>query len=235
MRLYLGGKMRGEPEFGHPMFDLAAGQLRRLGHEIFNPAAHDRKIGFEVKDKAGTVEELREQGVSTRDFLLADMDWILHNSEGMVCLPNWRQSLGTRAEITLHHAIGIPVWNIQEFINDGIEADQILPEHMHAEDNKSPRAQMLDNAKKLITGDRNNSYGPPTQDFDRTAGALNAYGYRGPGDRPLKPHDVAIIIMSVKMSRLVWTHDHKDSWEDIAGYSACGYECTLNEVGSNAV
>lgn len=93
----------------------------------------------------------------------------------------------------------------------------------------SPRASLLDEAKALVTGDRNNTYGAPTQDFDRTAGALTAMGYRGPNGRDLKAHDVAILVAMVKISRLMWTPQKRDSWADLAGYAACGYECAVTE------
>lgn len=92
----------------------------------------------------------------------------------------------------------------------------------------SPRADLLDGAKHLITGDRNNQYGPPTQDFQRTADAMNAYGYRAPGG-PLKPHDIAIIVSLIKISRLMWSPGKRDHWEDLAGYAGCGFECVQNE------
>lgn len=92
----------------------------------------------------------------------------------------------------------------------------------------SPRAGVLDEAKKLITGDRNNQYGPPTQDFDRTAAALNGLGYRL-NDKPLKGSDVAIIMATLKLSRLIWQRDKRDSWVDLAGYAGCGFECAEGE------
>ena len=46
------------------------------------------------------------------------------------------------------------------------------------------------------------------------------------------PHDIAIMIIQVKTSRLMWTPAKRDSWVDIAGYAGCGYECAT-EGGSN--
>ena len=92
----------------------------------------------------------------------------------------------------------------------------------------SPRASILHEAEELICGDRNNSYGPPTQDFSRTAGVLNALGYRSPsGD--IRPHDVAIFVAAVKLSRLMWSAGKRDNWTDLAGYAACGHECVVME------
>jgi Domain of unknown function (DUF6378) len=101
---------------------------------------------------------------------------------------------------------------------------------MGAMKDKSPRASALEEAVRLITGDRNNSYGPPTQDFQRAADAATAYGYRALGGRPIQPHDIALLVMLVKISRLQWTPGRRDSWVDIAGYAGCGYECAMEEL-----
>lgn len=93
----------------------------------------------------------------------------------------------------------------------------------------SPRADILDEAKNLITGDRNAQYGPPTADFARSAQILNAQGYSGPGGRPIEMHDVALMVIAVKLSRLAWSPGKRDSWADIAGYVGCGWECVVEE------
>jgi len=33
----------------------------------------------------------------------------------------------------------------------------------------------------------------------------------------------------LKVSRLSWRPDNPDSWVDIAGYAACGFECMISE------
>lgn len=88
----------------------------------------------------------------------------------------------------------------------------------------SVRGDVLDEAKQLITGDRNNAYGPPTQDFDRTAGMASAFGFQVNG-QPLQGHHVAIFMQLLKISRLAWTPTKRDSWVDAAGYAGCGAEC----------
>jgi hypothetical protein len=88
---------------------------------------------------------------------------------------------------------------------------------------KSLRKEMLEEADSLVNGDRNNTYGPPHQDFQRTADALTAFGFTVEG-KPLSAHHVAMILATVKLSRLVWTPGKRDSWVDLAGYAACGFE-----------
>jgi Domain of unknown function (DUF6378) len=96
-------------------------------------------------------------------------------------------------------------------------------------DRYSSREELLDEAKRLVSSDRNVEYGEPTADFDRIAGMMNTLGYRGPGGRNIMSHDVAIIQICLKLSRLSWKWDKMDTWADILGYGACGWECVENE------
>lgn len=102
----------------------------------------------------------------------------------------------------------------------------------------SPRSSALLEAEALITGDRNNQYGPPTQDFARTAELLRALGYvrlDAEGNAtPILASDVAIIIAQVKVSRIMHSRGKRDSWVDLAGYAACGYECAVEEEKADA-
>lgn len=102
----------------------------------------------------------------------------------------------------------------------------------------SARASVLNEARDLITGDRNAQYGPPTQDFQRTADLLSVLGFRfadfntasgKPVARDLLPSDIALIMISLKMSRIIQSRNKRDSWVDLAGYAGCGYECTIEE------
>lgn len=99
------------------------------------------------------------------------------------------------------------------------------------EDRYTRREEILDGARDAVMKARNNSYGPPTQDFDRTAGILNSLGVTVNG-QPVQSHHVAVIQIAVKLSRIAWSPGHKDSWLDIAGYAACGYECAASNVES---
>ncbi len=88
-----------------------------------------------------------------------------------------------------------------------------------------PREDILAEAYALTAGERNDDYGPPHEDFARTAGALNALGYRGPGGRMLEPYDQAIILIAVKLSRIVETPEKRDHYADLAGYTRTAWLC----------
>lgn len=91
------------------------------------------------------------------------------------------------------------------------------------------RAGVLDDAKEAVCQDRNAEYGEPIDNFGRWAGACNSLGYRGPGGRDLKPHDLAVIMGLGKLSRSVQSPDKQDTWVDLAGYAAVGYELVTLE------
>lgn len=96
---------------------------------------------------------------------------------------------------------------------------------------KTKRAEILDEAKSLTTGDRNAQYGEPIDDFTRIADQLNALGYKAPHNKPMRPHDVSVIQAVVKLSRIVNTPNKNDSWVDLAGYAAVGGEVAEIEAG----
>src|SRR5579859_1591606 len=91
------------------------------------------------------------------------------------------------------------------------------------------RAAVLDDAKAAVCQDRNTEYGEPIDNFGRWAGACNALGYRRPGGGDLKPHDLAVIMGLGKLSRSVQSPEKADTWTDLAGYAAVGFELVTLE------
>jgi len=80
------------------------------------------------------------------------------------------------------------------------------------------RSQVLDEAKKLINGPREDHYGSPESNFGSTAKMWSAYlGYA------VSPRDVCNMMALLKLSRLR-RGPHTDSSVDAAGYLALGAE-----------
>lgn len=74
---------------------------------------------------------------------------------------------------------------------------------------------ILDEAKRLVYGDRGEDYGHPITDFTRTGRMWAAIL-----DRPfVSPEEVAMCMMAVKISRLC-NRPKRDSVVDVAGYAA---------------
>lgn len=109
-----------------------------------------------------------------------------------------------------------------------ITAEEYAAEHTEPAQGMQPRELLLQDSIRTICGVRNAQYGPPTQDFQRTAEMANAFGFRV-GDEPLKSHHVAIFMEILKLSRKRWSPGKRDHWLDTAGYSGCGWECVVAE------
>lgn len=84
------------------------------------------------------------------------------------------------------------------------------------------RASVLLEAIKIVTQDRNNTYGGPEDSFKTIANLWSAYT-----GHTYSTGDVAIFLSLLKIARLKNSPYHRDSWVDLAGYAACGAECSL--------
>lgn len=110
LRVYLAGPMRQIAYFNFPAFDKAAGELRRAGHIVFNPAERDRKIhGEKVANRTGNIKLAEKRGFSLRKALGDDTRWLCKHAECIALLPGWGSSSGAKAEKALALALGLKV------------------------------------------------------------------------------------------------------------------------------
>ena len=88
----------------------------------------------------------------------------------------------------------------------------------------SPRQDMLAQAGAIISGERDTQYGGPEENFSRIAKIWSVlFG------REFTTEDVAMAMVAVKVARYASNSGFQpDTWIDIAGYAACGYEVGLN-------
>jgi hypothetical protein len=70
-------------------------------------------------------------------------------------------------------------------------------------------------ALDLIEGERAESYGDAKENHARIAAMWSALL-----EKEVTPNQVYLCLIAVKMSRLVESPRHRDSWLDIAGYAA---------------
>lgn len=84
-------------------------------------------------------------------------------------------------------------------------------------DPAADRAAVLQEAIKVVTRDRNSTYGEAEDSFTTIADLWSVYlGI------DLLPQDVAALMTLLKVARVRVNPGHRDSWVDIAGYAACG-------------
>ena len=84
---------------------------------------------------------------------------------------------------------------------------------------KKDRKYFLDQAEKLINGPRAKEYGDASLNHQRIADMWSViFGIK------VTVSMVYLAMIALKMSRIMNTPDHEDSWVDICGYGALGAE-----------
>lgn len=88
---------------------------------------------------------------------------------------------------------------------------------------KVPRQQVLEDAGKIISGQRDAQYGGPEDNFTRIAKIWSVIV-----GVDITAEDVAMMMVGVKVARYASKSGFQpDTWTDIVGYGACGYEVGL--------
>lgn len=89
---------------------------------------------------------------------------------------------------------------------------------------KTPRRELLEEAANLIDGDRNVTYGSPTQNFQNIADLWNIqFAHLLADGQKFTGINVAEAMIQVKLARNI-AQKKRDTMVDIAGYAACGWE-----------
>jgi hypothetical protein len=101
--------MHGCPGLNHAAFNAGTKALRELGHTVFSPVEVNAELG--IKDGAGTKTMIRS-------LMAAELAWIASTADAVVLLHGWQQSLGALAERATAVAIGIPVYELDKFLEN---------------------------------------------------------------------------------------------------------------------
>lgn len=94
----------------------------------------------------------------------------------------------------------------------------------------SYREKMLDEARKIVCGDRDKEYGKSENNFQDIANFWNKYLHIN----IISSVDVANMLILMKIARATRNSKHLDNFVDIAGYAACAYEIEANEIDRNS-
>jgi nucleoside 2-deoxyribosyltransferase len=189
-KVYLAGPMRGYPAFNFPTFFAAAEDLRDRGFDVRSPAEHDVDTGFDYNDPKAWENLTNEQRAEAFSWDVQSVLWC----DAVVVLPGWRHSQGVGVELGVARAIHR---SIVEFstMKEVVEEDP------------------MEEAARLIHGERQGVYGHPFEDFSKTASLWSPIlGVS------VTPEQVALCMLQVKISRLLQSPDHRDSLVDTHGY-----------------
>lgn len=95
------------------------------------------------------------------------------------------------------------------------------------------RAEILNEAKNCVCGQREEDYGTPENSFKVIGELWEVYiKEKCVGTDTIVtivPEDVAALLGLMKVARIATGHGKSDNWIDLAGYAACGGE--LQEEG----
>lgn len=92
------------------------------------------------------------------------------------------------------------------------------------------RSDILDEAKKCITGQREDDYGSPEDNFCVIADLWSAYVSSACNvDIIIDAKDVALMMVLLKIARASNKHYKGDNFIDMAGYAACAGEIAANK------
>ncbi len=92
------------------------------------------------------------------------------------------------------------------------------------EEDMAERGKVLDEAKTVINGERQDQYGNPEDNFTTIAELWSAY--KGTTITPL---DVAIMMSLLKIARISTGTDKRDSYVDCAGYIGLAADIAMKE------
>lgn len=218
MKVYIAGPMTGKALFNFPAFDHASAQWRDAGWDVVSPADLTREywrehFGEEF-DPANTDPRISAGGDIYREFMRKDIAAI-STCDAIALLPGWEKSSGVAKELTAARLLAL-----QE-----LDAVTFAPMARPAPES------VLQEAQRLVYGDREAAYSHPFDDFQRIARMWSGYldGVK------ITPQDVAQLMVLLKVARVRVDVVHnrrpkRDTLVDIAGYSECGYRVSEREV-----
>jgi hypothetical protein len=206
-RIYIAGPMSGYHRFNEAEFKRVAEAYRADGFTVISPVELDEGEGVDYNAEV-TPEQYRT-------YLLRDLVAILSNNvEAIVVLDGWRDSKGAALEVHVARHIGLPIYD-----EDGVVVKEPTKYRPPSDET------ILEEAQRIVGGDRQDQYGHPGDDFARTAGAINAYF-----GTEFRATDIPFLMILVKLSRIMQTPDKRDSWVDICGYAETA-ELTFEREG----
>lgn len=203
MRVYIAGPMSGRELFNFPAFDYAAAQWRDAGWEVVSPAdltrEYWRKHFGQEFDPANTDPRIAAGGDIYREFLRGDIAAIAH-CDAIALLPGWEKSSGVAKELVVARLLALQ------------EMDAVTFAPMPKLEGESA----LQEAQRLVHGNRGADYGHPIDDYTRTGRMWGAIL----GVPDIDPRICCLMMAAVKVSREV-NKPKRDNRVDLAGYAEC--------------
>lgn len=198
------------------------------GYVVFCPIAHSHPVA----------EAMGSRATDHNFWMVQDLPLLAKASRLVILkLPGWEYSKGIAEESDFARANGIPIEHMaptgEEWIEDYVipkKGTQIPrlgtePGSIDEETFGPLKETVLQEANRLVHGDRNESYQHPSVDYGCTATFWRAAIKRRYGvDVPLTPDFACLMMALMKISREAGKHK-RDSLVDAAGYIECASMC----------
>ena len=159
---------------------------------------------FMMRDQGYTLKEIAEELGCTYAAAQFKSHEIKKSKKESTKMENSEKNAGT---------VEIPTDHFREV------AKKVEPERPAEVSKTITRADILDRARAIVTGEREKQYGKPEDNFAIIAELWGAYtGYK------FSPVDVAMMMALLKVARIKTGVGTVDSFVDLAGYAACAGE-----------
>lgn len=205
MRLYIAGPRSEIEDYNRAAFIAGATHLRRAGHWVLSPVELDMPEDGMAEGGDGTAlpEDVYVRGLGR--CLAAMLDAGL---DGIALLPGWEDSRGAQLEVAVALGLGWDVFTLEDGWGPGAIALEPL------EDPVLVIEDVLQEAGRLVAGDRKGIYGHPAEFGSKVAGAWReAFGWDVDAFR------VQLAMVIFKAVRADASREHRDNLTDIAGYA----------------
>lgn len=223
LRVYLAGPMTGLPDFNFPAFNEAEAELLKHYQTVFNPA----------KNFGG------KTGLPRADYMRKDFEALL-KSDVIALLPGWAKSKGARAELVVAEQLGLKaivmpiadhLFEAGDLAEVGRPVDEAGKLTGDSFSTPSSNETILQEAQRLVGGDRGADYGHPLDDYTKTGTLWGVMLHKwakvaAASDLPTPvPADLCCLMMvGVKISRHL-NKRKRDNLVDAAGYLRCVEMC----------
>lgn len=191
LKLYVSGPMTGYENFNFATFDKATATLRNTGCVVFNPAETPLNPDWQWSD-----------------YMRIDIQEVC-KADAIYVLPGWQKSKGACIEVAVAFWLNKPVFDY----STGKKFTPVVL--LQVAGNES----ICSEADRLVSTDRQESYGHPIRDFTRTALMFTGFllDKLKPG-KCITPSDIPCLMDLLKLSRCAEKFK-RDNYTDIAGYA----------------
>lgn len=209
-RVYIAGPMTGHPAYNHAAFVYAAAKWDDAGYEVETPFDASSRVWRRHHGRAFDPHTDRcDWGDPLVAEMLAEDVAALMRADLMALLPGWEKSKGARAEILLAMNVGKEIRDAATFEPLRLAVGLSIT---------CAGESALEEAQRLVHGDRGADYGHPIDDYTRTGRLWGAIL----GLPDIDPRLCCLMMAAVKISREVNKHK-KDNLTDLAGYAECAH------------